>query len=54
MWNASFDAGTAAGALSLGVVAAQIGLPWSYVLTAALLAAVVPLASAAARIAVRS
>ncbi len=54
MWNASFDAGTAAGALTLGFVAAQIGLPWSYVVTAALLAAAVPLASAAARVAVRA
>jgi len=54
MWNASFDAGTATGALTLGVLAAGIGLPWSYVLAAGLLAASVPLASAAARVAVRS
>jgi len=54
MWNASFDAGTAAGALVLGMVAAAIGLSWTYVLVAALLAAAVPLASAAARVAVRS
>jgi predicted MFS family arabinose efflux permease len=54
MWNASFDAGTAAGALTLGFLAAQIGLPWSYVVTAALLAAAVPLASAAARAAVHA
>ncbi len=31
MWNASFDAGTAVGALGLGIVAAGIGLPWTYV-----------------------
>jgi len=54
MWNASFDAGTATGALALGVLAAGIGLPWSYVVAAGLLAASVPLASAAARVAVRS
>ncbi|HLM06686.1 MAG TPA: MFS transporter [Blastococcus sp.] len=54
MWNASFDAGTATGALALGVLAAGIGLPESYVVAAVLLAASVPLASAAARVAVRS
>jgi predicted MFS family arabinose efflux permease len=54
MWNASFDAGTATGALVLGFLAAGIGLPWSYALVAVLLAAAVPLASAAARIAVRA
>jgi predicted MFS family arabinose efflux permease len=54
MWNASFDAGTAAGALGLGILAVGIGLPWSYVVVAVLLAAAVPLASAAARVAVRS
>jgi predicted MFS family arabinose efflux permease len=54
MWNASFDAGTAAGALALGLLAAGIGLDWTYVVVAALLAAAVPLASAAARVAVRS
>src|SRR3954452_18812313 len=54
MWNASFDAGTATGALVLGLVAAGIGLDWTYVVVAALLAAAVPLASAAARAAVRS
>jgi predicted MFS family arabinose efflux permease len=54
MWNASFDAGTATGALALGVLGAAIGLPWSYVVVAVLLAAVVPLASAAARAAVHS
>ncbi|SFE92090.1 Predicted arabinose efflux permease, MFS family [Blastococcus tunisiensis] len=50
MWNASFDAGTATGALALGFLAAGIGLDWTYVLVAALLAAALPLASAAARV----
>jgi predicted MFS family arabinose efflux permease len=54
MWNISFDAGTAIGALALGFLAAGIGLDRTYVVVAALLAAVVPLASAAARVAVRS
>ena len=54
MWNISFDAGTAVGALALGVFAAGIGLDWTYVVIGALLAAVVPFASAAARVAVRS
>jgi predicted MFS family arabinose efflux permease len=54
MWNASFDAGTATGALALGVVAAGIGLDWTYVVVAALLAAALPVASAAARVAVHS
>ena len=54
MWNASFDAGTAVGALALGLLAAGIGLDRTYVVVAALLAAAVPLASAAARVAVRS
>jgi predicted MFS family arabinose efflux permease len=54
MWNASFDAGTASGALALGFLAAGIGLDWTYVVVAALLAAAVPLAAAAARVAVRS
>ncbi|TFV78567.1 MFS transporter [Blastococcus sp. CT_GayMR19] len=48
MWNASFDAGTAAGALGLGILAAGIGLPWTYVLASALLAVLVPLAVRAA------
>jgi predicted MFS family arabinose efflux permease len=47
MWNASFDAGTATGALLLGMLAAGIGLSWTYVVVAALLAAAVPLAAAA-------
>ena len=54
MWNASFDAGTAIGALALGFLAAGIGLDWTYVVVGALLAAAVPQASAAARVAVRS
>ena len=54
MWNASFDTGTAVGALALGFVAAGIGLDWTYVLVAALLAAALPLASASARAAVHA
>lgn len=54
MWNISFDAGTAIGALGLGVLAAGIGLDRTYLVVAAVLAAAVPLASAAARSAVRS
>ena len=49
IWNASFDAGTAVGALVLGLLAAGIGLDRTYVVVAALLAAVAPLASVAAR-----
>ena len=49
MWNASFDAGTAAGALGLGIIAVGLGLPWTYVLTAALLVAVLPVALASTR-----
>ncbi len=49
MWNASFDAGTATGALALGVVAAGIGLDWTYVVVAAVLAALLPVAGTAAR-----
>jgi predicted MFS family arabinose efflux permease len=54
LWNASFDAGTATGALALGFLAAGIGLDWTYVVVAASLAAAVPLASAAARAAVHA
>jgi predicted MFS family arabinose efflux permease len=54
MWNIAFDAGMAVGALALGLLAAGIGLEETYVVVAALLAAAVPLASAAARSAVRS
>ena len=42
MWNAAFDAGTAAGAALLGLLAAGVGLPWTFVFAAALLVAVVP------------
>ena len=49
MWNASFDAGTAVGALVLGLVAAGAGLPMSYVLVAAVLVAGLPLARVATR-----
>jgi hypothetical protein len=38
----------------LGLLATQIGLSWSYVVVAVLLAAAVPSASAAARVAVHS
>ncbi|MDP9391401.1 MAG: MFS transporter [Actinomycetota bacterium] len=48
MWNASFDAGTAAGALGLGLLAAMIGVTSTYVLVAVLLAVLLPLAVAAA------
>jgi predicted MFS family arabinose efflux permease len=54
MWNIAFDAGMGVGALALGFLAAGIGLDWTYVVVAVLLAAAVPLASAAARAAVRS
>jgi predicted MFS family arabinose efflux permease len=49
MWNASFDAGTAIGALALGLVAAGLGLPWTYVLVAGALLVTLPLARVAAR-----
>ncbi|MDP9429920.1 MAG: MFS transporter [Actinomycetota bacterium] len=49
MWNASFDAGTAGGALALGLVAAGVGLPWTYVLVAGALLLTLPLARVAAR-----
>jgi predicted MFS family arabinose efflux permease len=51
MWNASFDAGTALGALALGLVAAGVGLSWTYVLAAALMAAALPVARASTRVA---
>ena len=49
VWNASFDAGTAVGALVLGLVAAGIGLPWTYVLVAGVLLLTLPLARVATR-----
>ncbi len=49
MWNASFDSGTAAGALALGLVAAGVGLPWTYVLVAGVLLAGLPTALTATR-----
>ncbi|MGY1754611.1 MFS transporter [Blastococcus sp. SYSU D01042] len=49
VWNASYDAGTATGALALGVVAAGIGLDLTYVAVAAGLAALLPLAAGATR-----
>jgi MFS family permease len=44
VWNACYDSGTAIGALAVGAVAAQLGLPVTYVLVAVLLAGVLPLA----------
>jgi predicted MFS family arabinose efflux permease len=49
VWNASFDTGTAIGALAVGAVAAGLGLPATYLLVAVLLAAVLPVAVAVAR-----
>jgi hypothetical protein len=49
MWNASFDAGTAVGALALGVVAAGLGLPWTYTVVAVALVFTLPVARAATR-----
>jgi hypothetical protein len=53
VWNACYDSGTAIGALLVGAVAAGIGLPATYVLTAGLLAVVLPLAAALGRTALR-
>jgi predicted MFS family arabinose efflux permease len=50
MWNASFDAGTAIGALALGGVAAGIGLSWTYIVVAGALALGLPLARTATRL----
>jgi predicted MFS family arabinose efflux permease len=44
VWNACFDTGTAVGALAVGAVAAQLGLPVTYVLVAVLLVGVLPVA----------
>ena len=52
MWNVAFDAGTAVGALVLGLVAAGIGLDWTFVVVAAALVAVVPVAGRDRRTAV--
>ena len=49
-WNASFDAGTAVGALALGLVAAGVGLPWTYALVAGVLLLALPLARVATRL----
>ncbi|WP_346622340.1 MFS transporter [Blastococcus montanus] len=49
VWNASFDAGTATGALLLGFTFGAVGLPWTFVLSAVALAVVLPLARVAAR-----
>jgi MFS family permease len=48
LWNASFDAGTALGAIAVGAVAAGIGLGWTYVLVAGVLVLMLPVAVAAA------
>jgi predicted MFS family arabinose efflux permease len=53
VWNACFDTGTAIGALAVGAVAAGLGLPATYTLTAVLLAVVLPLAIALGRTALR-
>jgi len=53
VWNASYDSGTAIGALAVGAVAAGIGLPATYTLTAVLLAVVLPVAVALGRTALR-
>ena len=50
MWNASFDTGTAIGALAVGAVAAGLGLPVTYLLVAVLLALVLPVAVAVGRL----
>jgi predicted MFS family arabinose efflux permease len=47
VWNLSFDFGTGVGALVLGLVMAGIGLPWTFVVVAASLVAIVPVAVAA-------
>jgi predicted MFS family arabinose efflux permease len=49
LWNASFDAGTAVGALAFGVVAAGLGLPWTYVLVGGALVLTLPVALVATR-----
>ncbi|MBO2457706.1 MFS transporter [Actinomadura violacea] len=44
LWNLAYDAGMGAGALGFGLVAGRTGYPWAFVLTAALLAAALPVA----------
>ncbi len=44
VWNGAYDAGTGVGALLVGVLAAQVGLGWSYGLLAGGLALVAPVA----------
>jgi predicted MFS family arabinose efflux permease len=44
VWNACYDSGTAIGALAVGAVAVEVGLPSTYVLVATCLALVLPLA----------
>ncbi len=45
VWNAAFDAGTAAGAVAVGAIAdAGPGLPWSFVVTAGAVLVVLPVA----------
>lgn len=44
VWNASYDSGTAIGALAVGAAAAQVGLPLTYAVVAVLLALALPLA----------
>jgi predicted MFS family arabinose efflux permease len=49
VWNASFDGGTGTGALLIGLVAAGIGLDWTYAAVGVLLALLWPLAVVSAR-----
>ena len=49
MWNASFDAGTACGALLLGFPSGALGLSWTFVGGAVVLAAALPLALVSVR-----
>jgi predicted MFS family arabinose efflux permease len=44
VWNACYDSGTAIGALLVGAVATEVGLPLSYVFVAVAMALVLPLA----------
>jgi MFS family permease len=44
VWNACYDSGTAVGAVVVGAVAAEVGLPLSYVFVAVAMALVLPLA----------